>query len=200
MTMVGDELARLIELLSRLPGLGPRSARRAALALVQRRESLMRPLARALEAAAREVEPCGRCGNLDSHDPCAICRDPKRDPGLICVVETVGDVWAFERGRVHDGTYHVLGGTLSALDGVTEADLGLDSLRARAADPRTRELVLALPATVDGQATAHLIAETLADLDIRMSRLAQGVPMGGELDHLDDGTLAAALRARRPAG
>ena len=192
----GPELDRLIELLAKLPGLGPRSAKRAALALLKRREPLMRPLAEAMAIAAAAVKACPECGNLDSRAPCAICTDPERETGVLCVVEDVSDLWAFERSGAHRGRYHVLGGLLSALDGVRPEDLSIDRLAARVGEGVT-EVVLALPATVDGQTTAHYIAERLAASGVLLTHLAQGVPIGGALDHLDDGTLAAAMKARR---
>ena len=196
--MAASDLERLIQLLARLPGLGPRSARRAALHLLKKRESLMRPLATALSEAAETVKSCGICANLDSQDPCAICRDSKRDPAVICVVAEVGDLWALERSAAVRGRYHVLGGTLSALDGVGPEQLGIAELVRRAADPAVKEVVLATGATVEGQTTAHYIADRLAGLPITVTRLAHGLPVGGELDYLDDGTLTAALKARRP--
>lgn len=196
--MAAAELERLISLLARLPGLGPRSARRAALHLLRRPEALMAPLAEALRVAASHVRPCGTCGNLDVVDPCAICRDPARDRALVCVVEQVEDLWALERGGSFFGLYHVLGGTLSALDGTLPEDLGIDRLLARVVEDGVGEVVLATGATVDGQTTAHYLAERLAASGVTVSRLALGLPVGGELNYLDDGTLAAALRARRP--
>lgn len=196
--MGGPEIERLIDLLAKLPGFGPRSARRAALRLLQQPEARMLPLAAALTEAARAVRPCRICGNLDSRDPCAICTDPAREVGLICVVETVGDLWALERAGVHRGRYHVLGGTLSALAGVAPEDLNVAGLLARAAAPDVTEVILALGATVDGAATAHWLSERLQRPGLAVSRVAQGVPIGGALDVLDDGTLATALRARRP--
>jgi recombination protein RecR len=196
--MAASDLERLIQLLGRLPGLGPRSARRAALHLLKKRESLMQPLAQAMAEAALTVKNCGICGNLDSDDPCAICRDPKRDPSLICVVSEVGDLWALERSVAFRGRYHVLGGSLSALDGVGPEQLNIAPLIRRAADPALKEIVLATGATVEGQTTAHYIADRLADLPVSVTRLAHGLPVGGELDYLDDGTLTAALKARRP--
>ena len=198
--MAGVEIERLIQFLSRLPGLGPRSARRAALHLLKRREALMEPLARAMTEAAQAIKPCTVCGNLDSQSPCAICADPRRDAGLVCVVAEVGDLWALERSAAFKGRYHVLGGILSALDGVGPENLNLQPLIERARDGQVREAILALDATVDGQTTAHYIADKLAGLPVKVSRLAHGVPVGGELDYLDDGTIAAALNARRPAG
>ena len=197
--MGGPEIDRLIGLLARLPGMGPRSARRAALKMLQQPESRMLPLAAALADAARAVKPCARCGNLDSRDPCTICVDSRRDRAVICVVEGVGDLWALERAAVHHGLYHVLGGTLSALSGIGPDDLNLSPLLARIAEGGVAEVILALPATVDGATTAHWLADRLKPLGVTVSRLGQGVPIGGALDVLDDGTLAAALRARRPS-
>ncbi|MGI3776939.1 MAG: recombination mediator RecR [Janthinobacterium lividum] len=197
--MGGPEVERLIGLLSRLPGFGPRSARRAALRLLMAPETRMLPLAAALEEAARAVRPCGACGNLDSTDPCSICADARRDRTLVCVVEGVGDLWALERAGVHRGLYHVLGGTLSALSGVGPEELSIAPLLARVAAGGVAEVILALGATVDGATTAHLVADRLAPLGVAVSRVGQGVPMGGALDALDDGTLAAAVRARQPA-
>jgi recombination protein RecR len=192
----GPELARLIELLSKVPGLGPRSARRAALGLIKRKESLMIPLAGALQTAAASIRPCADCGNLDTRDPCAICSDPARDRRTICVVEEVSDVWALERASVFGGLYHVLGGVLSAIDGVGPQELKIGTLveRARGAS----EVILAMNATIDGQATAHYVTDRLAGTGVAVTRLAHGVPVGGELDYMDEGTLAAALKARRP--
>jgi recombination protein RecR len=195
--MAAGELDRAMQYLARLPGLGPRSARRVILHLMKRRESLMLPLAEALADAARTVRPCTTCGNLDTVDPCGICADPKRDPTAICVVEDVADVWALERASAFKGRYHVLGGVLSALDGVGPEDLNLTGLLTRAADPAVTEVILAMNATVDGQTTAHYLADRLAPTGVRVSRLAHGVPVGGELDYLDDGTLTQALRARQ---
>lgn len=196
---LGPELDRLISLLAKLPGLGPRSARRAALALIQKREVLLQPLATALEAAAAAIRPCSVCGNLDTTDPCGICADDRRDRSVICVVESVGDLWALERAGAHRGLYHVLGGTLSAIGGRGPEDLTIQQLLRRVAAGGVSEVILALGATVDGQATAHLVAERLRKLNVTVTRLAHGVPVGGELGYLDDGTLAAALKARRPA-
>ncbi|MCP4328677.1 MAG: recombination protein RecR [Alphaproteobacteria bacterium] len=195
--MASSEIEQLILLLAKLPGLGPRSARRAALHLINRREGLMQPLSRALTEAADRIRICGRCGNIDTRDPCAICIDPRRDPSIVCVVEQVADLWALERTHAFKGLYHVLGGTLSALDGVGPEDLRIDGLVARARAPEVREIILALGATVDGQTTAHYVAERLEDAEVSITRLAHGVPVGGELDYLDDGTLTAALKARR---
>ena len=197
--MTGPEVDRLIQLLSKLPGLGPRSARRAVLHLIKRKETLMLPLSTALAEVAEEIDPCGTCGNFDVTDPCAICRDARRDPSLICVVEEVADLWALERAGVFQGRYHVLGGTLSALDGVGPDDLNIGGLIARAGAPEVTVVILAMDATVDGQTTAHYVAERLAGCDVESSRLAHGVPVGGELDYLDDGTLVAAFKARQPA-
>jgi recombination protein RecR len=193
----GPEIERLVLLLSKLPGLGPRSARRAALFLLKRRALVMEPLAGAIAEAAEKVRPCGRCGNLDTIDPCSLCRDPRRDGSIVCVVADVADLWAMERSGAFRGLYHVLGGLLSALDGVRPEDLAIDRLVRRVADEGVQEAILALNATVDGQTTAHYVAERLAETATRVSRLAHGVPVGGELDHLDEGTLAAALKARR---
>ena len=195
--MAAGELGRAMQYLAKLPGLGPRSARRAILHLMKRRESLMLPLAEALAAAARSVRPCSACGNLDTVDPCGICSDHRRDPHTLCVVEDVADVWALERAVAFKGRYHVLGGVLSALEGVGPDDLNVDGLVARASDPAVTEVILAMNATVDGQTTAHYVADRLAATGVRISRLAHGVPVGGELDYLDGGTLAQALRARQ---
>ncbi|RMD62654.1 MAG: recombination protein RecR [Alphaproteobacteria bacterium] len=204
--MTVTDIERLIQLLARLPGLGPRSARRAVLQMIKRPETLMLPLAAALRQAAENVRACSVCGNLDTHDPCAVCRDRERDATTICVVEEVADLWAIERSGAYRGLYHVLGGTLSALDGRGPEQLSIGRLIDRvtrpssspAERPRVAEVILALSATVDGQTTAHYIVERLAETGIKVSRLAQGVPVGGELDYLDDGTLSTALRARRP--
>ena len=195
----GPEIERLISLLSRLPGLGPRSARRAALALLKRREQLMTPLAEAMTDAAAKVRACSACGALDTRDPCTVCSDTSRDAGLICVVEEAGALWALERAGAFRGRYHVLGGLLSALDGVGPDDLRIAGLLARVAAGGVREVILALPATVDGQTTAHYLVERLSGSGAEVTLLARGVPVGGELDWLDDGTLTQALRARRPA-
>jgi len=192
------ELERLIQLLAKLPGLGPRSARRAALHLVKRKEALMLPLVEAMGAAADKVHPCPVCGNLDTEDPCGICRDPRREPSVLCVVEEVADLWALERAAAFRGRYHVLGGTLSALDGVGPSDLNIETLVRRVAGGEFKEVILATNATVDGQTTAHYITDRLAATGVAVSRLAHGVPVGGELDYLDVGTLTAALKARRP--
>ena len=195
--MSDGHVERLIQLLARLPGLGPRSARRAALHLVKRRDTLLEPLARALDAVADAVRPCSTCGNLDAADPCGVCADSRRDPSRICVVEEVADLWALERAGVFHGRYQVLGGALSALDGVGPEELNIASLIARAGKPDVREVILALNATVDGQTTAHYIHDCLAACDVDVSRLARGVPVGGELDYLDDGTIGAALESRQ---
>jgi recombination protein RecR len=195
----GPEIERLIALLGKLPGLGPRSARRAALALLKKKDQLLDPLASALADAGAKVRACSACGALDTSDPCSVCRDASRDPTLLCVVEEVGGLWALERGGSFRGRYHVLGGLLSALDGVGPEALRVNELVARAQDGSVREVILALPATVDGQTTAHYLSERLTPLQVQVTSLARGVPVGGELDWLDDGTIATALRARRPA-
>jgi recombination protein RecR len=197
----GPEIERLIALLAKLPGLGPRSARRAALALLKRREQLLLPLTDAMADAGARVRACQTCGALDTCDPCAVCSDGSRDGRLICVVEEVGALWALERGGSFRGRYHVLGGLLSALDGVGPEALRVEELIARVVDTDVREVILALPATVDGQTTAHYLADRLSGAAnaISVTMLARGVPVGGELDWLDDGTIAQALRARRPA-
>ena len=195
--MSGTEIDRLVALLARLPGFGPRSARRAALHLLKNRDGLLASLAAALERAAEAVKPCPVCGNLDTVEPCGICSDPRRDRSTLCVVEQVDDLWAMERASVFSGLYHVLGGALSALDGVGPEDLGIAGLVARASGGAVDEVILATNATVDGQTTAHYVTDRLEDSGVRVSRLALGVPVGGELDYLDEGTLGAALRARR---
>lgn len=194
----GAEIEQLIQLIAKLPGLGPRSARRAALFLIKKKDVLLKPLAEALTIAADRVVTCSTCGNVDTQDPCAICTDTRRDQSFICVVEEVGDLWALERADALSGTYHVLGGTLSALDGVGPDDLHIASLVERASDPKVTEIIIALNATVDGQTTAHYITDRLEDCDVAVSQLAHGVPVGGELDYLDDGTLTEAVKARRP--
>lgn len=191
-----SDIDRLIQMLAKLPGLGPRSARRAALALINSPDAVMRPLAQALTAAAENVKACSRCGNLDTTDICAICTDPRRDGALVCVVEQVGDLWALERGATFSGHYHVLGGVLSPLDGIGPDDLAVDALVARARDAAVTEIILATSATVDGRTTAHYISERLEGSGAKITVLAHGIPVGGELDYLDDGTLAAALRDR----
>jgi recombination protein RecR len=195
----GPEIERLIALLAKLPGLGPRSARRSALALLKRRDQLLRPLAQAMADAAERVKSCSTCGALDTTDPCAVCADNARDGGLICVVEDVGGLWALERGGSYRGRYHVLGALLSALDGRGPEALRVEELIRRVAGGAVREVILALPATVDGQTTAHYLAERIQPTGVAVTSLARGVPVGGELDWLDDGTIAQALRARRPA-
>jgi recombination protein RecR len=192
----GPEIERLIALLARLPGLGHRSARKAALTLLKRRTDLLEPLAAALADAAAKIVTCSTCGNVDTQDPCTICRDPARDQSLIVVVEEIGDLWALERASVVGGVYHVLGGHLSPLDGVGPADLNIGKLIERAVPP-VKEVLLALNATVEGQSTAHYLTDQLRGRDLKVTRLAQGVPIGGELDYLDEGTLAAAIKSRR---
>lgn len=194
---VAPEIERLVALLAKLPGMGRRSAQRAALALLKKREALMAPLAQALSEAAEKITACSTCGMLDAQDPCALC-EADRDNALICVVADTADVWALERAGVFKGRYHVLGGLLSAIDGVRPEDLRIARLAERAAAPETREVILALAATVDGQTTAHYVAERLSGTSATISRLAQGVPIGGELETLDEGTLFAALQSRRP--
>jgi recombination protein RecR len=208
--IAGPEIERLIALLARLPGLGPRSARRAALALIKRREQLMAPLAAALETAMEKISVCRLCGNIDSQNPCTVCTDDARDASVIVVVEDVADLWALERAHVINARYHVLGGTLSPLDGIGPKDLSIDALVTRAHAPEVKEIILALNATVDGQTTAHYITDLLGDAQrsaeadaresarVAVTRLAHGVPVGGELDYLDEGTLAAAIRSRTP--
>ena len=194
----GPEIERLIQLLARLPGLGPRSARRAALHLIKKREPLMTPLAAALQTAIEKIVVCKTCGNIDTVDPCTVCTDVRRDRSIIIVVADVADVWALERAGVLNARYHVLGGTLSPLDGVGPAELTIDALVTRAHDPEVKEIVLALNATVDGQTTVHYITDLLHDANVTVTRLAHGVPVGGELDYLDEGTLSAAMRSRTP--
>ena len=194
--IAGPEIERLIQLLARLPGLGPRSARRAALFLIKKRELLMMPLASALQTALDKIEVCRVCGNIDSQNPCTVCTDPRRDPSVIVVVADVADLWALERAGAISARYHVLGGTLSPLDGVGPQDLTIDALVNRVHAERPSELILALNATVDGQTTAHYITDLIADTGVKVTRLAHGVPVGGELDYLDEGTLAAAIRQR----
>jgi recombination protein RecR len=195
--LLGPELDTLIGLFAKLPGLGQRSARRAVLKLLQAPQTRMLPLARALAEAAMSVKTCAQCGNLDSQDPCGVCTDQARDRSIICVVESVGDVWALERAGVHGGLYHVLGGTLSPLSGTGPDDLNVAALLSRVQDGSVAEIILALSATVDGAATSHWLTDRLAGTSVRVTRVAQGVPIGGALDVLDDGTLATALRARR---
>jgi recombination protein RecR len=195
--VTGPEIAELIQLIGKLPGLGPRSARRAALHLLQKKDQLMRPLAKAMTEAAEKIVECSNCGNIDTISPCAICQDGRRDKSMICLVETVGDLWALERAEVVKGQYHVLGGTLSPLDGVGPDDLNLTTLIERAKGDEVSEILIALNATVEGQSTAHYITDLLEDANVKISRLAHGVPVGGELDYLDEGTLAAAIKSRK---
>jgi recombination protein RecR len=197
-SVAGPEIERLIQLLAKLPGLGPRSARRAALHLVKKKDELLMPLAKAMDVAVESVVVCSTCGNIDTSDPCTICSDPRRDPHVLVVVEDVADLWALERARALNARYHVLGGALSPLDGIGPDDIGIDRLVARVADGGMSEVILAVNATVEGQTTAHYIMDRLAGLDVKVSRLAHGVPVGGELDYLDEGTLSAAMRQRTP--
>ena len=196
--MISPEIEHLIGLLAKLPGLGPRSARRAVLHLIKRRAELADPLAKAMGDAIRNIKTCGQCGNLDVHDPCALCADEKRNQVLICVVEDVADLWALERAATYTGVYHVLGGTLSALDGIGPEDLNIPNLIGRVTDGDVKEIILATSATVDGQTTAHYLSDRLVGSRVKVTELAHGVPVGGELDYLDDGTLSAALKDRRP--
>jgi recombination protein RecR len=196
--VTGPEIDRLIKLLARLPGLGPRSARRAAVHLIKNRELLMTPLAAALQSALDKIEVCRVCGNIDTQNPCGLCTDPNRDPSLIVVVADVADLWALERAKALNARYHVLGGTLSPLDGVGPEDLSISALVSRAHAPDVCELILALNATVDGQTTAHYITDLLQDAGVKVTKLAHGVPVGGELDYLDEGTLETAIRQRTP--
>ena len=193
----GDEIQRLIDLLAKLPGLGPRSGRRVALSLIRKRETLLGPLAKAMAEVADTVTECAVCGAIDTRDPCGICCDPARDRKLLCVVEQAGDLWAMERAGAFKGRYHVLGGVLSALDGVAPEDLRIPDLAVRVREEGVEEVILALNATIDGTTTAHYIADALEETGVALSTLAQGVPIGGELDYLDDGTIMAALRARK---
>ena len=195
-SVAGPEIERLIQLLAKLPGLGPRSARRAALHLIKRHEQLLAPLSDAMQVARDRVMTCEACGNIDTSSPCTLCRDPRRDDTLLVVVEDVADLWALERAGATTGRYHVLGGVLSALDGIGPKDLALESLLARVALGTVREVILALNATVDGQTTAHYITDLLSQHGVAVTRLAHGVPVGGELDYLDEGTLTAAMRQR----
>jgi recombination protein RecR len=192
----GTEIERLIQLLARLPGLGPRSARRAALFLIKKREQIMTPLAAAMQTALEKIEVCRVCGNIDTQNPCTVCTDVRRDPTIIVVVADVADLWALDRAHAVNARYHVLGGTLSPLDGIGPADLTIDALVSRAHDPAVTEVILALNATVDGQTTAHYITDLLHGANVKVTRLAHGVPVGGELDYLDEGTLTAAIRQR----
>lgn len=196
--MASPEIETLTQALARLPGLGPRSARRAVLHLLKKRETALAPLLRALEAVNERLATCGICGNVDTTNPCGICADPRRDARALCVVEDVPDLWALDRSRLFPGRYHVLGGRLSALEGVRPEDLRIDSLVSRIAAGGIDEVVLAMNATLEGQTTAHYIAERIERFPIRLTQLAHGLPVGGELDYLDEGTLAQALRARRP--
>ncbi|MEQ7872589.1 recombination mediator RecR [Sphingomonas sp. ASV193] len=196
--MASHQIEALTQALARLPGLGPRSARRAVLHLMKKREAALVPLLAALQAVEETLSTCSVCGNVDTSDPCAICRDPRRDERMLCVVEEVADLWALDRARLFPGRYHVLGGRLSALEGVRPEDLSIDKLMARVGDGAVDELVLAMNATLEGQTTAHYLAERLETFPIRITQLAHGLPVGGELDYLDEGTLAQALRARRP--
>lgn len=192
----GHEIEQLIQLLARLPGLGPRSARRAALHLIKKKDTLMVPLSSALAEAVDVISVCGTCGNIDTSDPCSMCSDPRRDKSTLVVVEDVSDLWALQRANVMNATYHVLGGTLSPLDGVGPDDLSIDKLVDRVATGDVKEVIIAVNATVEGQTTAHYITDQLDGLNVTISRLAHGVPVGGELDYLDEGTLTAAMRAR----
>jgi recombination protein RecR len=194
--VAGPEIERLVQLLARLPGLGPRSARRAALHLIKKREELLGPLGDAMQVAHQRILTCATCGNIDTIDPCTICQDARRDPGILLIVETVSDLWALERARLLPARYHVLGGVLSPLDGVGPDDINIAKLLDRIREGNVREAILAVNATVDGQTTAHYIADLLAPLAVKTTRLAHGVPVGGELDYLDEGTLAAALERR----
>jgi recombination protein RecR len=196
--VAGPEIERLIQLLARLPGLGPRSARRAALFLIKKREQLMAPLGAALQTALEKIEICRVCGNIDTQNPCTVCTDPRRDQNVIVVVTDVADLWALERAHAINARYHVLGGTLSPLDGIGPQDLTIDALVGRVQGSSVSEVILALNATVDGQTTAHYITDLLQGTHAKVTRLAHGVPVGGELDYLDEGTLSAAIRQRTP--
>ena len=196
--MASQEIEALASALARLPGLGPRSARRAVLYLMKKRETALQPLVTALQAVTEKLSTCSICGNVDTSDPCNICRDPRRDDKSLCVVEEVSDLWALDRSRLFPGRYHVLGGRLSALEGVRPEDLTIDKLISRVAAGGIDEVVLAMNATLEGQTTAHYLAERLETFPVRLTQLAHGLPVGGELDYLDEGTLAQALRARRP--
>lgn len=198
--MASHQIEALTQALSRLPGLGPRSARRAVLHLMKKREAALEPLLASLQAVADTLSTCSVCGNVDTSDPCTICRDPRRDEKMLCVVEEVADLWALDRSRLFPGRFHVLGGRLSALEGVRPEDLAIDQLLRRVAEGGVDEVVLAMNATLEGQTTAHYLAERLDQFPIRITQLAHGLPVGGELDYLDEGTLAQALRARRPVG
>lgn len=196
--MASQDIEALAQALARLPGLGPRSARRAVLHLLKRRQSALEPLLIALSAVSEKLSTCALCGNIDTSDPCSICKDPRRDDKSLCVVEEVADLWALDRSRLFPGRFHVLGGRLSALDGVRPEDLAFDTLIRRIAKGGIDEVVLAMNATLEGQTTAHYLAERLEQFPVRITQLAHGLPVGGELDYLDEGTLAQALRARRP--
>ncbi len=196
--VAGPEIERLIQLLAKLPGLGPRSARRAALHLIKKKDQLLEPLAEAMGVAVETIGVCATCGNIDTSDPCTICADPRREEATIVVVEDVSDLWALERAAAINARYHVLGGTLSPLDGIGPEDLTIDSLVERVKVGDVVEIILAVNATVEGQTTAHYVTDQLAGLDVKISRLAHGVPVGGELDYLDEGTLTAAMRSRTP--
>lgn len=197
-TMASQEIENLVQALSRLPGLGPRSARRAVLHLLKRPETTMKPILAAMEQVEANLVTCTICGNVDTQDPCQICSDPRRDEKALCVVEEVSDLWALDKSRLFPGKFHVLGGKLSALDGVRPEDIGIDKLLTRVKQGGIDEVVLAMNATLEGQATAHYIAERLESFPVRLSQLSHGIPVGGELDYLDEGTLAQALRSRRP--
>ena len=196
--MAAREIEDLVTALARLPGLGPRSARRAVLHMLKKRAAVLDPIATALDRVAERLSTCSTCGNIDTADPCSVCRDPKRDRTSLCVVEEVADLWALDRGRLFPGAFHVLGGRLSALDGVRPEDLSVAKLLERVGEGVIEEVVLATNATLEGQTTAHYLADRLAEFPVRLSQLAHGLPVGGELDYLDEGTLAQALRARRP--
>jgi recombination protein RecR len=198
--MASPEIDALAQALARLPGLGPRSARRAVLHLLKKRETALAPLLRALERVNEALSVCSTCGNVDTADPCSVCADGRRDDRLLCVVEEVSDLWALDRSRLFPGRFHVLGGRLSALEGIRPEDLSIDKLIARVAKGGVDEVVLAMNATLEGQTTAHYLAERLETHPVRITQLAHGLPVGGELDYLDEGTLAQALRARRPVG
>lgn len=195
--MIGSEIEHLIKLLSRLPGYGPRSARKAALHLLKNRESLMRPLSQALGAAAEVIVECPQCHNLDTVSPCSICAAGGRDISQLCIVEDISDLWAIEKTGAFRGYYHVLGGTLSALDGIGPEDLSIPHLLARAQDERVKEVIIALNATIDGQTTAHYLSDCLKSAHVVTTQLAHGVPIGGQIDYMDDGTLATALKSRK---
>lgn len=195
--LAGPEIERVVQLLSRLPGLGHRSARKAVLTMLKRREDLMLPLAEALSDAAEKLTQCSECSNIDTASPCAICADPRRDRTTIVVVEDVSDLWALERASATKAVFHVLGGHLSPLDGIGPEQLNIPKLIERAHAPEVREIILALNVTVEGQSTAHYLMDAMAGADVEITRLAQGVPVGGELDYLDEGTLTAAMRSRR---